>query len=93
MAADKKKVTKRPTALKRNIQSEKRRLLNRQHRSQVRTAIRSIQELIAKKEGDSVPEKLNFAYSLIDRAVKKGIFKLNKAARMKSKLAAKAHKI
>jgi small subunit ribosomal protein S20 len=82
--------TKRPSALKRDLQNEKRRLRNRSHRSQVLTAIRSLTASVANKEpAESTKEKLNTVYSLMDKGVKKGVFKPNKAARTKSRLAAR----
>lgn len=88
-AEDAKKV-KRPTPLKRDIQNEKRRLINKSFKSQVRTAIRYFEESLPKGEEASIQEKLNHVYSLMDKGVKKGIYKLNKASRTKSRLAARA---
>lgn len=91
-AASKKKDEnqRQPSALKRDIQSEKRRQRNRAYRSGVLTAIRSFEVSIEQKEApESVSEKLNNVYSLMDRGVKKGIYKSNKAARTKSRLTAR----
>ena|SRR3989338_7171296 len=85
--------TKRPSALKRDLQSEKRRLRNRSHRSSVQTAVRNLTDAIAKKEPiESVKKKLDQIYSLMDTGVKKGVYKPQKAARTKSRLAARAAK-
>lgn len=81
---------KRPTALKRDMQNQKRRLNNRMQKSQVRTAIRAFYESLPKGNQAETDEKLNQVYSLIDKCVKKGVFKLNKASRTKSRLATKA---
>jgi len=89
MAEDKAKApkTKRPSAKKRNIQSEKNRLRNRSYRSSVLTAVRSFETSISQKESpENVKTKLNEIYSLMDRGVKKGIYKPNKAARTKARL-------
>lgn len=86
--ADKK--TKRPTAQKRDIQSKKRRMSNRIYKSRVRTAIRSFEEAVDKKDPALVTEKLNEVYSILDKCAKKGVFKLNKVSRTKSRIAAKA---
>lgn len=81
---------KRPSALKRDIQSEKRRLSNRSHKSQVLTAIRSLTASISKNESkEETQDKLNKIYSLMDKGVKRGVFKENKASRTKSRLAAR----
>jgi small subunit ribosomal protein S20 len=83
-------VVRRPTALKRDIQSEKRRVRNRSFRASVLTAIRSLESSIEKKEPkESALAKLNLIYSLMDKGVKKGVFKLNKASRTKARLTAK----
>lgn len=86
-----KKKEKRPTAIKRDLQSEKARLRNKIYRSRVRTAIRAFQDTVANKgEGTEINGKLNEVYSILDKCVQKGVFKINKASRTKSRLAAKA---
>ena len=82
------KKTKRPTALKRDIQNVRRRQQNRIFKSQVRSAIRALKDGIAKNETASLPDLLNTAYSLMDKGVKNGVFKKNKADRTKSRLTA-----
>lgn len=84
------KKTKRPTALKRDLQNKKRRMDNRVYKSRVRTAIRSFQESIEKGDQTVTTEKLNEVYSILDKCAKKGVFKLNKVSRTKSRLAARA---
>ncbi|MDP1608284.1 MAG: 30S ribosomal protein S20 [Chlamydiales bacterium] len=82
--------TKRPSALKRNIQSEKNRLSNRSYRASVLTAVRNFESSLAKKEtAEQLKEGLNKIYSLMDRGVKKGVYKPNKASRTKSRLSAR----
>ena len=83
------KKTKRPTAEKRNLQNQKHRLINKGYKSQVRTAIRSLHDLLEKKDSAQAAQKLQDVYSILDKCVKKGVFKLNKASRTKSRLAAK----
>lgn len=89
-ADDKTKKTKRPTAQKREIQNKKRRLLNKTRRSKIRTAVRSLDEAISEK--GITQEKLNQIYSLVDKAVKTGLIKQNKADRTKARLAARVAK-
>lgn len=84
------KKTKRPTAIKRDMQSKKRNLKNRNYKAKVRTAIRSYNEGLQK--GDESKEKLQDIYSLMDKGVKKGIFKANKASRVKSRMAVRKAK-
>jgi len=87
---EKKKKVKISTAIKRDLQSEKSRLRNKVYRSRVRTAIRTFQDTLTKGDQAASTEKLNEAYSLLDKCVQKGVYKLNKASRTKSRLAAKA---
>jgi len=82
------KKVKRPTALKRDDQNIKRREQNKTYKSRVRTAMRTFQEKIEK--GETATEALNEVYSLLDKCVKVGIFKINKASRTKSRLAARS---
>lgn len=87
--AEKKKEgkTKRPSALKRDLQNQKRRLRNRSFQASVLTAVRSLESSLNQKESpDAVKQKLNKIYSLMDKGVKKGIYKPQKAARTKSRL-------
>jgi small subunit ribosomal protein S20 len=77
---------KRPTALKRNLQSEKRRIANRSFKATVQTAIRGFKDSLSKKDQAAAKDQLQTVYSLMDKGVKSGIFKLNKASRTKSRL-------
>ncbi len=76
--------TKRPTPLKRDLQNERRRVANRSFRSSVLTAVRSLEKAVAQKQ--PTVDTLNHIYSLVDKGVKNGVFKSNKAARIKSRL-------
>lgn len=91
MAEDTKKAKKkRPTALKRDIQNEKKRLQNRAHKSRIRTATREFEKFLSEKADQKIlQEKLSFIFSLYDKGVKKNIIKQNKAARNKSSLSTK----
>lgn len=91
MAEEKKETKKerRPSAQKRDLQSEKRRLINRDFKSQVRTAIRDLEDDLPKKDATLNKKHLSEIYSLMDKGVKKGIFKINKANRTKARLAAR----
>lgn len=87
MANEKKdKQVKRPSAEKRNIQSKKRNLCNRALKARVNSASRSLKEALAQKDAPLIQEKLNEVYSLMDKSVKKGVFKINKASRLKARL-------
>ncbi len=79
--------TKKPTAVKRILQSNRKRLKNTAFKSKVKTAIKAVKSSVSKKESkEMVNEKISAVYSLMDRAAKKGIFKKNKVARIKSKM-------
>ena len=85
---------RQPSALKRDLQNEKRRLRNRSHRSSVLTAVRNLEASISKKDApEVVKEKLSTVYTLMDKGVKNGVYKSNKAARTKSRLTAKARAV
>lgn len=86
---EEKKKQKRPTAQKRDIQNKKRRLINKGYKSQVRTTIRAFQDQLKAADKTDTATRLDAIYSILDKCVKKGIFKLNKASRTKSRLAAK----
>lgn len=86
---EKNKKVKRPTALKRDLQSEKRRLRNRSYRAKVNTAIRHFEESLSKGDKNATNETLSSVYSLMDKGVKKGIFKQNKSNRTKARLTAR----
>lgn len=88
--AGKKTKERQPSALKRDLQSEKRRLRNRVFKSRVRTAIRHLDEAIPKGDNAAVQQCLNEVYSLMDKGVKLGVFKANKGNRTKARVAARA---
>jgi len=87
---EKKVKQRKPSALKRDLQSKKRNLNNRAFKAKVSTALRSLQETVSQKDSTATKSKLNEVYSLMDKGVKKGIFKMNKANRVKSRLHALA---
>lgn len=80
---------KTPTALKRDRQNDKKRAKNRAFKARVRTAINAFER--ATKEGDAASE-FSALCSLIDKGVKRGLFKLNRASRTKSRMQARAQK-
>lgn len=86
---EKKAKTKRPTAKKCDLQNEKRRLRNQAFKSRVKTVWRTFDASLAKGENDLMKEALTQVYSMMDKAAKRGIFKQNKADRLKARAAAK----
>jgi len=91
--AEEKKETKRvrqSSAQKRIIQSEKRRIQNRERRAEINTAVKKFKALAeAADQKPAAKEHLSTVFSLLDKAVKTKLFKGNKAGRMKSRLATK----
>lgn len=92
MAEEAKKVEKqrRPQAIKRDIQNEKRRLQNRAYKSKTSTALRALEAALTPNSAAS-KEQLNTLYSLVDKGVKTGIFKQNKASRIKARFSKKVN--
>ena len=91
MATQDKKKSKRPTAEKRVLQNEKIRLKNKIFKSQVRTAVRVLEEAIQKKEKEPSQTALNEIFSLMDKGVKRAVFKIGKAQRVKSRFTSKVN--
>ncbi|MGR3952200.1 MAG: 30S ribosomal protein S20 [Chlamydia sp.] len=83
------KKVKRPTQQKRQIQNEKQRLINKGIRTRVKTAMKSYAVALSEKNSDTSQNALSLFFSLVDKAAKHGVFKQNKADRMKSKMASK----
>ncbi len=83
------KKVKRPTQQKRQIQNEKRRLINKGSRTRVKTAMKTYLESLRGQDTEKKQSALSEFFSLVDKATKKGVFKQNKASRMKSRMASK----
>jgi len=71
-------------------QAEKHRVRNVALRSRMRTAIRKVNDALAGTDKDAVKTSYADAVPQIDALVTKGLIHRNKAARHKSRLAAKA---
>jgi small subunit ribosomal protein S20 len=78
------------TPIKRNKQNEKKREINKSYKSSVRTAVNAFDASLKSNDPAAIKESLNNVYSLMDKGVKKGIYKLNKASRTKARLTALA---
>ncbi len=74
------------SAAKRQRQNEKRRLRNRMVRSRIRTTVKGIMELVRVGNKEEVEKKYREFVSLMDRAVSKGVYHKNTAARKKSRV-------
>lgn len=76
---------------KRVRQSEKRRVINRGHRTKVRTYIKKLRAALDSGKSDDVQKVLPDAISVIDKSVQKGVMHKNAAARYKSRLTVRAN--
>lgn len=90
MAKEPAKKVKMPTALKRDLQNEKKRLRNKTHKSTTKTVVRTFEESLRGKDQELIKVNLSTAFSALDKAVKHGIYSRNKADRSKARLSAKA---
>ena len=80
------------SALKANRQNIKRREQNRQMRSKLRTALKSIRASLDAKDLDGAKSALNKTVSLVDKMAGKGIIHRNTAGRYKARLSARLTK-
>lgn len=80
------KKVRRPSALKRDLQAQRANLRNRAYKAKVNTVMRSLKEAVEKKETALIGTHINAVYSLMDKGVKTGIYKLNKASRVKARV-------
>ena len=79
------------SAEKRVRQNEKRRAINRGHRTKVRTYIKRLRAALDSGNGEDVKAVLPDAISVIDKSVQKGVMHKNAAARYKSRLTVQAN--
>lgn len=91
-AKKEKAAVKCPSAKKRQMQSEKKRVANKSVRSCIRTKVKAFREAATTQSLEKNEEKLCEIYSLADKAAKKNIFSRNKASRIKSRLAIRMKK-
>jgi small subunit ribosomal protein S20 len=80
------------SALKANRQNTKRREHNRQMRSRLRTALKSIRASLDAKDVKGAKAALQATVSIVDKMATKGIIHRNTAARYKSRLGARLSK-
>ncbi len=66
--------------------SLKKKAMNDRNKKLVKESIKTIEKLVKEKKKDEAKKLLPVAYSTIDKATKKGIFKKNTASRKKSRL-------
>jgi len=77
------------SALKRARQTEKKTATNRANKAQLRTALRSLREAIAKDDKEAAKKAYNTTASIVDKGVQKGVLHKNTANRYKSRLSAR----
>ncbi len=81
------------SAEKRVRQSEKRRVINRSHRSKVRTYIKKLRTALDSGDNQDVQTVLPEVISVIDKSVQKGVLHKNAAARYKARLTVRANQL
>lgn len=74
------------SAIKRVQTSERNRLRNLTYKSLVKTIIKKVHDLVLNKDLKNAKSSANEAFSIIDRAIAKGIIHKNNAARKKSRI-------
>ena len=81
------------SALKAMRVSEKRRMINKTHRSKMRTYIRRAESVLHGGSPDETTETIESTIRVIDRTASKGIIHRNQAARRKSRLMKKLNQL
>ena len=81
------------SALKANRQNVKRRDHNRQLRTKLRSALKSIRAMLDKKDVAGAKTALSKTVSIVDKMATKGIIHRNAASRYKSRLTTRVAKI
>jgi small subunit ribosomal protein S20 len=79
------------SAEKRMRQNEKRRTINRGHRTKVRTYIKKLRSALESGKTDEINRALPETIAVIDKSVQKGVLHANAAARYKSRLTVRAN--
>ena len=81
------------SAVKRNLQSLKRRLRNRAVKTRIKNVVKSLSLPGQKGDADTRAGDLNTAISIIDKAAKKGVIHKKTAARKVSRLTRRVNSI
>ena len=81
------------SAVKRNLQSQKRRLRNRTAKTRIKGIVKKIGLLGKDSDATTVADELNTAKSIIDKAAKKGVLHPRTAARKISRLSKRVTRI
>jgi small subunit ribosomal protein S20 len=75
-----------PSAIRQHRRSLRRRAVNKRNLSRLRSEVKSLRDLIEKKDKDAAQKILPKVVSAIDNTVRKGTVHPNKGARTKSRL-------
>lgn len=81
------------SAEKRVRKTERRTAVNKNRKSQIRTAVRKVEEAIASGNGEAAAAALKAAEPQIMRGVSKGVLHKNTGSRKVSRLAARVKKV
>jgi len=81
------------SAEKRMRQNERRRVMNRNNRSSLRTSIKKLRAALEGGDRQKLDLLLPTTISRIDRAVQEGVLHRNAAARYKSRLTKRANRV
>jgi len=73
--------------MKRNLQNEKRRLANASFNSSLKSAVKSVETLVANNQKEQALNALSLANKKLDKSITKGFYQKNYVARQKSRLA------
>lgn len=76
---------KQPSAEKRVKTAQKRNLINQSFKSRAKTILKKFETTLKTENSNEISRSLCSVYSIVDKAAKRGIFKRNKAARIKSR--------
>ena len=82
-----------PQAKKRARQNERKRLVNKNRRSRIRSFVRNVEEAISSGDKESAEIALRMAQPELMRGVSKGIFHKNTISRKMSRLSARVNSI
>lgn len=74
------------SAIRRVRTSERNRVKNLTYKTEIKTLIKKVQDLVSKKDSKSASAVANEAFALIDRSTTKKILHSNNAARKKSRI-------
>ena len=74
------------SAIKRNRQSKRRRLINQMNRRKLKTQLKKLKSVISEGKVDEALALLPKTFSLIDKSVQKGAIKANAGRRYKSRM-------